>query len=72
LGKFANFAVFGGIRTDLLNSLAPKSAELGDICSQFVDRAVPLQIFTIYERLKMKGIPDLVRNKGPFDLLLCN
>ncbi|KAF2792053.1 hypothetical protein K505DRAFT_308322, partial [Melanomma pulvis-pyrius CBS 109.77] len=60
LGKFANFAVFGGIRTDLLNSLAPKSTELADICSQFVERAVPLNIFTIYERIKMKGLPDLV------------
>lgn len=62
VGKIADFALFDGIRTDLLKTLEPKSIELGDICSMFVERAVPLQIFTIYERIKMKGLPDLVRN----------
>jgi hypothetical protein len=56
----ANFKFFDVNRTDFLKNLKPKSIELGDICSMFVERAVALQIFTIYERVKMKELPDLV------------
>ncbi|OAL46969.1 hypothetical protein IQ07DRAFT_516802, partial [Pyrenochaeta sp. DS3sAY3a] len=59
--KIVNFELLDANRTDLLKTLEPKSIELGDICSMFVERAVPLQIFTIYERVKMKELPDLVR-----------
>ena len=58
--RIADFAVFGRMRTDLLQSLNEKSKELGDICSQFVERGIPLQIFTIYERLKVPSIQALV------------
>ncbi|KAF8849180.1 hypothetical protein BDZ45DRAFT_604762, partial [Acephala macrosclerotiorum] len=60
LTKLANFAVAGKIRDDLLAGLKPKSKELGDICSQFVERGMKLQIFSLYERHVTPGIESLV------------
>jgi hypothetical protein len=61
LGRLANIPFVAGIRNDLLRDLAPKSTVLGNICEQFVERAMPLQIITVYERVKMRGFNDLVR-----------
>lgn len=63
--KLADFAVFGRMKTELLECLKPKSKELGEICSQFVERGIPLQIFSIYERLKIPTIQALVRIEYP-------
>ena len=49
--KLADFAVFGRMKTELIECLKPKSKELGEICSQFVERGIPLQIFSIYDEL---------------------
>jgi hypothetical protein len=61
LGRLANIPFVAGIRNVLLRDLAPKSTVLGNICEQFVERAMPLQIITVYERVKMRGFNDLVR-----------
>jgi hypothetical protein len=61
LGRLASIPFVAGIRNDLLRDLAPKSTVLGNICEQFVERAMPLQIITVYERVKMRGFNDLVR-----------
>ena len=61
LGRLADIPFVTGIRNDLLRDLAPKSTVLGNICDQFVERAIPLQIITVYERVKMMGFTDLVR-----------
>jgi hypothetical protein len=58
--SLADILTLGSIRTELLQDLQPKSACLGNICSQFVERAQSLRIFTVYERLKIKGLPGLV------------
>ncbi|KAH7304874.1 hypothetical protein BKA65DRAFT_544110 [Rhexocercosporidium sp. MPI-PUGE-AT-0058] len=60
LDSIGDIPALGSIRTQLLQDLQPKSACLGSICSQFVERAKSLRIFTIYERLKIKGLPGLV------------
>jgi hypothetical protein len=59
-GSIADVLTLGSIRTQLLQDLQPKSSCLGNICSQFVERAQSLRIFTIYERLRIKGMPALV------------
>lgn len=61
IGKMADIFTLGSIRTQLLQDLQPKSACLGMICSQFVERAQSLRIFTFYERLRIHGMPELVR-----------
>ena len=61
LGRIANMGFLKPIRTDLLKDLEPKSEKLAEICSQFVKRAEPLQIVTVYETQKMKGLDKLVR-----------
>ena len=61
LGRLADIPFVTGIRNDLLRDLAPKSTVLGNICDQFVETAIPLQIITVYERVKMRGFTDLVR-----------
>ena len=50
LGSTANLLTLGSVRTQTL----------GSICSQFVERGKDLKIFTIYERVKIKGLPSLV------------
>jgi hypothetical protein len=60
LAKFANVLSAGKIREDLLKALAPKSTELGTICSQFVERGMRLQIFSLYERHETSGLGSLV------------
>jgi hypothetical protein len=60
LGALANVPLLGSIRTDLLKDLAPKSVCLGNICSQFVERASKLDIVTIYERQIIQGLNGLV------------
>ncbi|KPA36732.1 hypothetical protein FLAG1_10477, partial [Fusarium langsethiae] len=60
LTKIANVFTAGKTRGDLLRSLAPKSTELGTICSQFVERAVKLQIFSLYERHDFPGLGSLI------------
>jgi hypothetical protein len=59
-GTMADVFTAGSIRTQLLQDLQPKSSCVGEICLQFVERSQYLRIFTIYERLKIKGIPGLV------------
>ncbi|KAF2476890.1 uncharacterized protein BDR25DRAFT_41992 [Lindgomyces ingoldianus] len=59
-GTIADVLTLGSVRTQLLQDLQPKSLCLGSICSQFVERGQSLRIFTIYERQKMKGLPNLV------------
>lgn len=60
-GSLADVLTLGSVRTQLLDDLKPKSDCLGSICSQFVERGKSLhRIFSIYERLKIKGIPGLV------------
>jgi hypothetical protein len=59
-GTMADVLTVGSIRTQLLQDLLPKSSCLGEICLQFVERSQSLRIFTIYERLKIKGVPGLV------------
>ncbi|QKD60441.2 uncharacterized protein FOBCDRAFT_232269 [Fusarium oxysporum Fo47] len=60
LAKFANVLTAGKMREDLLKALAPKSTELGTICSQFVERGMRLQIFSLYERHETSGLGSLV------------
>ena len=60
-GKMADILTLGSTRTQLLQDLQPKSAWLGAICSQFVERAQSLRIFSFYERLRIKGMPELIR-----------
>lgn len=60
LGSLSNIPLRGSIRTDLLDDLELKSEILGDICSQFIERGTRLRICSLYERLKMKGLNDLV------------
>jgi hypothetical protein len=72
LGAFANVPLLGSIRTDLLKDLAPKSVRLGNICSQFVERAGKLDIVTIYERQIIKGLSDLVVDEDSAVLRLPN
>lgn len=69
LGKMANIPLMGSIRTNLLSDLVPKSATLGEISSQFVERGKSLQIFSFYERVKTSGLNDLVRTQQAF---MCN
>ncbi|OCL11199.1 hypothetical protein AOQ84DRAFT_437835 [Glonium stellatum] len=59
-GKMADVLTLGSIRTQLLQDLQLKSTCLGDICTQFLERAQSLRIFTFYERLRIKGMPKLV------------
>ena len=59
--SMANLLTLGAVRTRLLNDLQLKSDTLGDICSQFVERGKNLKIFTMYERLKIKGLSTLAR-----------
>ena len=61
LSSMADLLTLGAVRTRLLNDLQPKSDTLGDICSQFVERGKNLKIFTMYERLKIKGLSTLAR-----------
>jgi len=70
LGQIANIPLRGSIRTSLLADLQPKSHTLGEICSQFVERGKDLQIFTLYERRKMKGLNDLVSGSCFITLLV--
>lgn len=63
LTKFANIAVLGRLRQDLLDNLQPKSSELDTISAQFVERGMTLQIFSLYERLTMPVINSLVRSQ---------
>lgn len=56
-GSMANVLTAGSLRTDLLQMLQPKTEFLGNICSEFVERGKSLHIFTVYERLKIKGLP---------------
>jgi hypothetical protein len=70
LGQIANIPLRGSIRTSLLADLQPKSHTLGEICSQFVERGKDLQIFTLYERRKMKGLNDLVSGSCLMTLLV--
>lgn len=60
LAKFANVLTAGKMREGLLKALAPKSTELGTICSQFVERGMRLQIFSLYERHETSGLGSLV------------
>ena len=65
LGTIADVFLLGSLRTQLLSDLQPKSECLGAICSQFVERGQGLRIFSVYERLKMKGLAKLVsRGRG--------
>jgi hypothetical protein len=59
-GSMADLLTLGSIRTQLLQDLKPKSDCLGSTCSQFVERAQSLRIFSMYERLRIKGLPGLV------------
>ena len=69
-GNMANIPLLGSIRTNILSDLAPKSATLGDICYQFVERGKKLEIFSLYERRKISGLNCLVRTKSPMCLSL--
>lgn len=60
LAKFANAFTAGKVREDLLKILEPKSAEMGTICSQFVERGMRLQIFSFFERRDTPGLGSLV------------
>ena len=60
LENLASIPLRGSIRTDLLNDLQPKSESLGDACTQFTERGERLRIFSLYERLKITGLNDLV------------
>ena len=60
LAKFANAFTAGKVREDLLKLLEPKSAEMGTICSQFVERGMRLQIFSFYERRETSSLGSLV------------
>lgn len=66
MGAMADVFTFGGIQTQLLKDLKPESSCLGDVCSQFVERAQSPHIFTIYERLKIQGLPALVGQLSMF------
>ncbi|KAK8130582.1 hypothetical protein PG999_002962 [Apiospora kogelbergensis] len=60
-GNLANTLTLGAIRTQLLEDLKRKSDILGAVCSQFVERSQSLhRIFSIYERVRIKGLPSLV------------
>ena len=60
-GSLANLLTLNSaVQTRLLTDLQPKSDTLGGICSQFVERVKGLKIFTIYERLEIKGLSNLV------------
>ncbi|KAI0543731.1 hypothetical protein F4679DRAFT_577412 [Xylaria curta] len=60
-GSLANIVTIGSIRTQLLDDLKRKSDILGATCSQFVERSQSLhRIFSIYERVRVKGLSSLV------------
>ncbi|TRX91012.1 hypothetical protein FHL15_007994 [Xylaria flabelliformis] len=60
-GSLANIVTLGSIRTQLLDDLKRKSDILGATCSQFVERSQSLhRIFSIYERVRVKGLSSLV------------
>lgn len=61
LGKLADVLHLRSDKCDLLTELEPKSALLGEICSQFLEKARGLQIFSFYERVNTVGLSDLVR-----------
>jgi hypothetical protein len=72
LGRIANIPLLGGLRTDLLNDLTPKSILLRDVCDQFIERGKNLQIFSFYERKRIPGLPGLVVGKSSALLQLSN
>lgn len=72
LGRIANIPLLGALRTDLLNDLTPKSGFLRDLCDQFIERGKDLQIFSIYERKRIPGLPGLVVDKSSALLQLPN
>ncbi|KAJ0144065.1 Uncharacterized protein HZ326_13139 [Fusarium oxysporum f. sp. albedinis] len=72
LAKFANVLSAGKMREDLLKALAPKSTELGTICSQFVERGMRLQIFSLYERHETSGLGSLAVDEFSAILYLPN
>jgi len=47
-------------RATLLRHLEARSTELGAICSQFAERCLPLQVFSLYETQVAAGIGDKV------------
>jgi hypothetical protein len=49
LRDIISLSTAGLFRADLLRNLERNSADLVEIAAQFVERAVPLQIVTIYE-----------------------
>jgi hypothetical protein len=60
-GSLADVLTLGSIRTQLLGDLKRKSDVLGATCLQFVERSQSLRrIFSIYERVRIKGLPGLV------------
>ncbi|KAK3638983.1 hypothetical protein LTR56_012706 [Elasticomyces elasticus] len=72
LGNIGNIPMLASLRTDLLKDLKPRSTTLGDICSQFVERATTLHIITLYERQKITGLPTLIVDKDSAVLHLPN
>ena len=72
LARLANIPLFGGLRTDLLSDLSPKSILLGNIHDQFIERGKHLQIFSFYERKKIPGFADLVVDRSSALLQVSN
>jgi len=60
-GSLADILTLGSVRTQLLDDLRRKSDVLGATCFQFIERAQSLgRIFSVYERLRIKGLSGLV------------
>jgi ankyrin repeat domain-containing protein 50 len=68
LAKITNFwlhasyasAIAGSMRTDLIDALSRDSAKLDEINESFKQRAKTMTILSCYERVKLRGSPQLV------------
>jgi hypothetical protein len=67
----AKFALLDKSRINLLQYLETRSTELGTICSQFVERGLHLQVFSLYETQVTSGLNAMVSLGGLCHFLPC-
>lgn len=56
LREVGNVITIGSVRSDLLESLEPKSKEFSEISKQFVSRTKDLHIVSVFEGRPTKGV----------------
>lgn len=66
MSRVAKIPLIQADRSQLLSDLERQSLTLGNICSQFVERAHNLKIYTYYERQITQGVGKLVCVKRTF------